>query len=153
MTPPRRPPLVLALDIAAAVGWDGDKFVVFEGAQGKLGLVWFSTWDSEQDAREYLSAYVRYQSKKLGPDVQAPDAISDSIRRPSAGVYYATERRGADVVVVEAGAGLFDGRFDNTDEGSAAEVAKWLGAPVVEGRSRPGRATDGRRQEPLRRRM
>ena len=31
---------------SAAAGWDGDQYAVFEGPEGKLGLVWFTTWDS-----------------------------------------------------------------------------------------------------------
>ncbi len=100
---------------AAAAGWDGDRYAVFEGAQGKLGLVWFSTWDSEKDATEYLNAYVRFQTKKLGSDVSSPEAVPDSNRRPSSGVFYALERRGADVVVVEG--------FDSATTESLIEAA------------------------------
>lgn len=39
--------------------------------------------------------------------------------------------RGADVAIVEGMMGLFDGRAGSTDEGSAAEIAKLLGIPVV----------------------
>jgi cobyrinic acid a,c-diamide synthase len=38
---------------------------------------------------------------------------------------------GADVVVVEGVMGCFDGFEPTSDEGSTAQVAKWLGAPVV----------------------
>ena len=50
---------------AAAAGWDGDRYAVFEGPKGKLGLVWLSTWDSEDDAREF-TARVRRLSERQG---------------------------------------------------------------------------------------
>jgi hypothetical protein len=85
----------------AAVGWDGDQFATFEGPNDQLALVWFSTWDSPEDAKRFESAYARFQSTKLGPDVPEPDAVPDSIRRPHGDIVYAIERRGADVVIVE----------------------------------------------------
>jgi hypothetical protein len=85
----------------AAAGWDGDQFAAFEGDQGRLGLVWFSTWDSENDAKEFAKSYLQFQTKKLGPGAKNPDAYPDSTRRPSGGNTFAVERRGADVVIVE----------------------------------------------------
>ena len=85
----------------ASAGWDGDAFATFTGPDDRLGLVWASTWDSEADAREFARAYARYQTTKLGPDSTEPEAFPDSLRRPRAGAFFAVERRGADVVVVE----------------------------------------------------
>ena len=85
----------------AAAGWDGDQFATFEGDGGRLGLVWASTWDSEEDAREFARSYLQFQTKKLGPAARNPEAFPDSTRRPSRGMSFAVERRGADVAIVE----------------------------------------------------
>ena len=50
---------------SAAAGWDGDRYAVFEGPKNRLGLVWLTTWDSEDDAREFTTAYVQYQTAKF----------------------------------------------------------------------------------------
>lgn len=39
-----------------ATGWDGDRYAIYEGPQGALGLAWASVWDSEKDAREMAEA-------------------------------------------------------------------------------------------------
>ena len=44
---------------------------------------------------------------------------------------YARSASSADVCVVEGVMGLFDGRDGRTEDGSAAQMAKWLGLPVV----------------------
>ena len=85
----------------AAAGWDGDKYAVFEGSGGKLGLVWLSTWDSSDEAREFTEAYVRYQTKRMGKDGFQPEQIPDSLWRCQNDVCQVVDRRGADVVVIE----------------------------------------------------
>ena len=65
----------------AAAGWDGDRYAVFEGPPEKLGLVWLSTWDGEDDAREFAQAYTRYQTRRMGKDAYQPERIPDSLWR------------------------------------------------------------------------
>jgi hypothetical protein len=85
----------------AAAGWDGDRYAVFEGSEGKLGLVWLSTWDSEDDAREFAQAYARYQTRRMGKNGFQPEKIPDSLWRCADNVCRVVERRGADVAVIE----------------------------------------------------
>jgi hypothetical protein len=86
---------------AAAEGWDGDEFAVFEGPKDRLGLVWLTTWDTDRDAREFVRSYLLFQTTKLGAGVPDPDAFPDATRRPHHGAVFALERRGRDVAVVE----------------------------------------------------
>jgi hypothetical protein len=41
----------------AAAGWDGDRFEGFETEDGRVVLVWLTTWDSEAEAQEFEAAY------------------------------------------------------------------------------------------------
>ncbi|MEO8270421.1 MAG: hypothetical protein ABI557_11930 [Aureliella sp.] len=45
----------------AAVGWDGDRYELFRNAEGKLGLIYASIWDSSKDADEFAQAYNSYR--------------------------------------------------------------------------------------------
>jgi hypothetical protein len=85
----------------AAAGWDGDQFAAFEATDGRLGLVWFSTWDSETDADEFLRAYTAFQASKIADSVPGLAGGDKNARRPAKGAIYSVERRGVDVVVVE----------------------------------------------------
>src|SRR6478672_6352979 len=44
---------------------------------------------------------------------------------------FARNTRDADVALVEGMMGLYDGKDPASEEGSAAQIAKWLGAPVI----------------------
>jgi cobyrinic acid a,c-diamide synthase/ABC-type Fe3+-hydroxamate transport system substrate-binding protein len=86
---------------------------------------------------------LRVQAFKVGPDFLDPMHHEAATGRPSInldgwmlGRAHALEafRRhtaDADVAVVEGAMGLFDGRDGATEDGSTAQVAKWLGAPVA----------------------
>ena len=43
----------------AAAGWGGDRFDLYENAQGQVTYVSVSAWDTENDAREFFDAYVK----------------------------------------------------------------------------------------------
>lgn len=45
----------------AAAGWDGDRYALWENASGQEALVWRTAWDTEQDARSFAAALVRYE--------------------------------------------------------------------------------------------
>ncbi len=86
----------------AAAGWDGDRYATFEhAAQKRFGLVWYSTWDSEEDAREFQRAYARNQSSKIDGLAPIPRPLPESLWRDLNDRSYVVERRGSDVVVIE----------------------------------------------------
>ena len=85
----------------AAAGWDGDRYAIFEGPKNKLALVWVSTWDTEDDAREFAHGYIAYQPSKVGNLGKPPKPVPDSVWRNLDAALYVVERRDRDVVVVE----------------------------------------------------
>ncbi len=99
----------------AAAGWDGDQFVVYEGPQEALGLVWFSTWDTEEDAAEFALNYAKFQTSKLEEGAEPPDGPIDDLRREASGRTFLVQRRGMDVAVVEG--------FDDSQTNALATAA------------------------------
>ena len=86
---------------------------------------------------------LRVQAFKVGPDFIDPGLHALATGLPSynldgwmcgrQAVLACVERhaRGADLAVVEGVMGCFDGIDGTSEEGSTAEIAKWLGAPAV----------------------
>ncbi len=45
-------------------GWDGDRFQVLKHGDSGLLLVWATVWDSDKDAEEFFSSYIKLLGKK-----------------------------------------------------------------------------------------
>ncbi len=94
-------------------------------------------------ARSLASRGLRVALFKCGPDYLDPTYHARATGRPShnldgwmmgrEAVLSTFERgsRDADIALVEGVMGLFDGASPKTAHGSTAEIAKWLGAPVL----------------------
>lgn len=98
-------------------------------------------------ATALMSAFVRrgltVQAFKVGPDFIDPSFHRAATKRPSHNLdgwmlsrdtnlsLYASSAADADIAIVEGVMGLFDGRSATDEAGSTAEIAKWLGAPVL----------------------
>jgi cobyrinic acid a,c-diamide synthase len=86
---------------------------------------------------------LRVQTFKVGPDSLDPTYLTLASGRPCynldgwmTGESYVRElfcraSRDADIAVVEGVMGLFDGADEGSLEGSTAQIAKWLSAPVL----------------------
>lgn len=49
----------------ASAGWDGDRFCLYEHRETKqLLLVWYTTWDTQKDAREFFQMYTNVIEKR-----------------------------------------------------------------------------------------
>ena len=94
-------------------------------------------------ARALRARGLRVALFKCGPDYLDPtyharaiDASSQNLDgwmmgRDAVRATFASAARDADIAIIEGVMGLFDGATPTGEEGSTAEIAKWLGAPVV----------------------
>lgn len=103
-------------------GWDGDEFILWEDQITRNSLlVWFSTWDSEKDSREFFNAYQKLIAKKYTgasdefPKAQLkskeinkvtwklerPELASDTSKAKMKTNLISLEQRGLDVLLIE----------------------------------------------------
>src|SRR5690606_5829447 len=69
----------------AANGWDGDRYEVFEHDNGNLALSWYTTWDTDEDARQFARAIAAYYTNKLpalAAEASAEEASADASPEP-----------------------------------------------------------------------
>jgi len=82
---------------AVAEGWDGDRMsAMIRGDE--VALVWMSAWDSEDDAREFFTAYRSILARKHGEG--GAQGGGDVVVRSGAQPYY-LERRSDKVLALE----------------------------------------------------
>ena len=94
-------------------------------------------------ARAYRARGLRVALFKCGPDYLDPTYHARAVGRETHNLdgwmmgreavcaTFLEATRDADLALVEGVMGLFDGATPTGEEGSTAEIAKWLGAPVV----------------------
>jgi hypothetical protein len=100
----------------AAAGWAGDRFALYESAKGDVLYVSLSTWDTENDAREFYDAYVK--RTQLRCYEAAPMELTVGTQTPTAVKMFRTsegdiviEHRGNRVAILEGVAGQDSGRL------------------------------------------
>jgi len=89
----------------AAAGWDGDTYQIFS-REGRPAFLWVTTWDSEDEAREFAAAYQKLLNRKYkvkGAFDVEQDGASGLLFVGCGDLesYNLLVRRGADVAVVE----------------------------------------------------
>lgn len=100
-------------------GWDGDWYAVYERPKdGRLLLVWVSTWDTEDDAAEFATAYRKLLGRKYEglEEVESTETlyVADAKEEGHVGV----ERKGSDVLIIEG---------CDAEQGRALAQAIWSG--------------------------
>ena len=84
---------------AAAAGWGGDRLWVWK-REGEFLVLWATRWDSENDAKKFLAAYLdtlQPRFPEIGIERAGPDAWH--LLRPEGDLLHC-ERRGRDVDVI-----------------------------------------------------
>jgi hypothetical protein len=90
----------------AAAGWGGDRYAVYEGPKGEVLFASISTWDTENDAREFFDAYVKRSELRypgatpLGPTVNTQSPALSKAFSTSEGTVL-IELRGTRLAVLE----------------------------------------------------
>ncbi|MBI2920479.1 MAG: hypothetical protein HYY18_05285 [Planctomycetes bacterium] len=84
----------------AAAGWDGDAWVVLAPPAGEPALIWFTVWDTPQDAQEFAEAAA--DAALLRSERGKKQAEGGRIRLDTSHGYGLIETRAREVVVVEA---------------------------------------------------
>jgi hypothetical protein len=90
---------------AAAAGWGGDRYAVYEGKnKGEVVIAQVTSWDTEKDAVEFFDAYAKRTARRYsGADEMATEAIQAGALRG----WHTTEgrvlmeRRGQRVIILE----------------------------------------------------
>ncbi|MCH8185842.1 MAG: hypothetical protein IH862_07060 [Chloroflexi bacterium] len=78
---------------AAAAGWGGDAYALFEGPEGALLLQAVIAWDSDDDAQEFFDAFVEFTSARTGAAWQPVegDPSTQTIMVPSQVIFAAVD--------------------------------------------------------------
>ena len=86
--------------VKMADGWDGDFYVIMTHKKSDRDILfWPSTWDSEDEAKEFVDCYLKCLKKKYGKEAWCRD--DTACFWVKAGELVWVERKGADVLVVE----------------------------------------------------
>ncbi len=91
----------------------------------------------------YRERGLRVQTFKVGPDFLDPTYLAKASNRPCYNLdgwmtnrdyvcsLFAEATRDVDLAIIEGAMGLFDGAYPDSLEGTSAQIAAWLAAPVL----------------------
>jgi len=104
----------------AAAGWGGDRYAVLEDDKKTAMYVWYTTWDTEKDAKEFYEAYALALERKYDQESKETREDKTAFSTPSGLVQI--EIKGSDVLV-----------FDGATEGMIAKAGTiWKNTKKVE---------------------
>jgi hypothetical protein len=83
----------------AADGWGGDRYVVLEDDKKNAMYVWYTTWDTVKDAKEFYEAYCLALEKKY--EQESKEGREDKTSFPTPSGLVSIEIRDKDVLVFD----------------------------------------------------
>ena len=87
---------------AAAAGWGGDRFALYEGPGHGLALGAVTRWDTEEDAMEFIDAFRDVTQARLGSDWDPLEDVESAFILRGASQTALISLKGLDVTIVLA---------------------------------------------------
>lgn len=90
----------------AAAGWDGDQYQVLEDRDnsGEMLLLWYTTWDSENEAEEFFEGYSYFTACRNTVPTEMLKSGTNPLAVKTLGGWIHIERRGSSVAVIDGAA-------------------------------------------------
>lgn len=83
-----------------AEGWDGDRYLVWRNEDEDIFMAWYTTWDTERDAKEFYSFFENARSRRSGNSGSSKSGDGFKLVIDDEDSMY-MERRGNSVVILE----------------------------------------------------
>jgi hypothetical protein len=97
-----------------AEGWDGDRYLVWRNEDDEIFMAWYTTWDTERDAKEFYNFFLNARGRRAGSGGASSSGDNYKLIRDGEDSSY-TEIRGNSVVILEGPMIEDDGRQDFAD--------------------------------------
>jgi hypothetical protein len=97
-----------------AEGWDGDRYLVWRNEDDEIFMAWYTTWDTERDAKEFYHFFLNARGRRAGSGGASSSGDNYKLIRDAEDSSY-TEIRGSSVVILEGPMIEDDSRQDFAD--------------------------------------
>lgn len=97
-----------------AEGWDGDRYIVWRNEDDEIQLAWYTTWDTERDAKEFYTFYNNARQRRGGSGGDKSSGDGFQVIRDGEDSMY-TAIQGKNVIIIEGAMIEDDGYEDWVD--------------------------------------
>lgn len=81
-------------------GWDGDRYIVWRNEDDEIQLAWYTTWDTERDAKEFYTFYNNARQRRGGSGGNKSSGDGFQLILDDEDSMY-TAIQGKDVIIIE----------------------------------------------------